>query len=426
VLPALLDRAWQYCRDQGWDLAIISGITRELKLYRGLGFEPFGPRLGTPPAEFQPMMLTRESFVSRVSRIAHAARKSDSAGRVVSLLPGPVELRPAVREALARPAVSHRSPEFRGALRLVASRLRQLTGVAHVQVLLGSGTLANDVVAGQLSGLAGRGLVLVNGEFGERLVDHALRARLLFDTVTAPWGAPLDHGAIAGAIAASVPAWVWMVHCETSTGVLNDLPAMSAICDSSGVRLAVDAISSVGTLPVALDRVWMASTVSGKGLCGYPGLAIVAHNHPIAPAPGRLPRYLDLGLYARDEVPFTHSSSLVVALAAAIERDWPAHWTALARRSCRLRTTLRNAGFTPIADDTHAAPTVVTLAVPEGLDPLEVAERMHRAGFLIGAASDYLRTRGWIQICLMEEIADAVVDDAVAALRACTRMAVPA
>jgi len=62
-----------------------------------------------------------------------------------------------------------------------------------VQILSGSGTLANDVVAARLSLLEGsRGLILSNGEFGDRLLDHARRARLNFATLRLPWGGVLS------------------------------------------------------------------------------------------------------------------------------------------------------------------------------------------------------------------------------------------
>ena len=47
LLSALLDYVWRYCLGQGYDLAVISGITRQLKLYQHLGFVPFGPLIGT-------------------------------------------------------------------------------------------------------------------------------------------------------------------------------------------------------------------------------------------------------------------------------------------------------------------------------------------------------------------------------------------
>jgi GNAT superfamily N-acetyltransferase len=65
VLPALLAATWQYCREQRYDLAVISAFTRQRRLYEHLGFVPFGPVIGTEPAAFQPMMLTLERFRPR-------------------------------------------------------------------------------------------------------------------------------------------------------------------------------------------------------------------------------------------------------------------------------------------------------------------------------------------------------------------------
>ena len=73
VLPALLAATWRYCRDQQYDLAVISAFTRQRKLYEHLGFEPFGPVIGTPQASFQPMMLTLERFRPRAEALFRRA-----------------------------------------------------------------------------------------------------------------------------------------------------------------------------------------------------------------------------------------------------------------------------------------------------------------------------------------------------------------
>src|SRR5262245_59138788 len=65
LLPQLLDAVWRHAAAQGHDVAIISGLVRQLKLYTHLGFEPFGPLIGTPEAQFQPMLLTIERFAPR-------------------------------------------------------------------------------------------------------------------------------------------------------------------------------------------------------------------------------------------------------------------------------------------------------------------------------------------------------------------------
>ena len=232
-----------------------------------------------------------------------------------SFLPGPVSIHREVRKAFERQAESHRSDRFVAEFQRVRERLCQLTGARHAQILLGSGTLANDTVAAQLSLQAKPGLVLSNGEFGDRLVDHARRFGLTFDTLQFPWGEPFDMPAIQQFLSRS-PAvgWLWFAHGETSTGMLNPLSPLQSLCAKRKIKLCADCISSVGVGPVNLEGVYLAAAASGKGLAAYPGLCMVFYNHAISHST-RLPRYLDLGWYAEHQgIAFTHSSNLVRAL----------------------------------------------------------------------------------------------------------------
>jgi hypothetical protein len=73
VLQGILALLWQHGLKQGYDLAIISGTTRQLKLYRHLGFAPFGPLVGTGDARFQPMVITLETFESAARQFLRSA-----------------------------------------------------------------------------------------------------------------------------------------------------------------------------------------------------------------------------------------------------------------------------------------------------------------------------------------------------------------
>src|SRR5262249_4669348 len=149
---------------------------------------------------------------------------------------------------------SHRGQAFGKDFEATRRLLCELVGAEQVQLLLGSGTLANDVVAGQLSLLAGHGLVLSNGEFGDRLIDQARRLALNFEPLEFGWGESFDPAAVRARIAnGRVPGWLWAVHCETSTGVLNDLDALKAMCAEYQTKLCMDSISSIGTVPVDLQ-----------------------------------------------------------------------------------------------------------------------------------------------------------------------------
>lgn len=319
----------------------------------------------------------------------------------LNFLPGPVAVHPSVREAFARPAISHRSAAFEEEVQSVCRRLRELTGAGEVQILLGTGTLANDAVAAQLSLRRERGLVLANGEFGERLGEQASRFGLEHRRIESGWGEPLPYERVRRALTSGRFGWIWAVHCETSTGVLNDLEALKSLARESGTRLCLDCISSLGSVPLSLDGVHLATGVSGKGLASFPGLSFVFHQDPIEPSPS-LPRYLDLGLYARSPAtPFTSSSNLFLALAASLERaGLPRPRTELGRR---LRPRLEAFGFLVLAPLAVSSPAVLSLYPPPPLRAFELGEALEDQGILLSYRSEYLVRRNLIQVCLMGE-----------------------
>ncbi|MEO8381757.1 MAG: aminotransferase class V-fold PLP-dependent enzyme [Acidobacteriota bacterium] len=392
VLPGLLSLLWQHAAVHRFDCAVISATTRQTKLYRHMGFVPFGPLVGTKDAPFQPMLITLEAFREHVRTLPPSIR-----GERINLLPGPVPVHPDVADALGRRPESHRGDAFLHELGEVRSALCTLTRARHVDVLLGSGTLANDCVAAQLRH-HGKGLVLSNGEFGERLHDHAVRMDLPHIHRPSAWGEHFDLDAVRRILQHESPAWLWFVACETSCGMVNDLGALSALCREHDVLLCVDAISAVGAYPLDLSGAHLASGTSGKALGAYPGLSMVFHSEPIT-ASDDLPRYLDLGLYSGDRVPFTQSSNLVSALRTALLR--PPRFEEVAALGAWVRERLRKLGFTLIGNE--PAPHVITIALEPSVRSDALAASLDRAGFQVAWASDYLLARNWIQIAIMGE-----------------------
>jgi aspartate aminotransferase-like enzyme len=323
---------------------------------------------------------------------------------VINLLPGPVAMLPAVRVAFAREATSHRAQAFLAQHARVREALCALTGARHATLLMGSGTLANDVVGAQLTRLGTPGVVVSNGEFGERLVDHAMRHGLEFDVVRSPWGEAIDFESLSQTLARRSGQWLWAVHSETSTGVVNDLPGLRAVARRHQARLALDAVSSVGALPVQLDGVWMASAVSGKALASFPGIAIVLHVE--CPEPDNcISRYLDLGhAVACGSIPFTQSSNAVEALAASLDaHDWSRRITEIARDGYALRERLEACGFHVLAPRAAASPAVHTIVLPVEWSACATGEALREQGWLVSFESDYLRARNWLQLCLFGE-----------------------
>ena len=406
VMQGILALLWQHGIERGYDLAIISGTTRQFRLYQHLGFVPFGPPVGTGDAQFQPMYVTLETFESVAREFLRSSPARSFQPSAVNFLPGPVAIRREVRRAFEQAPESHRADAFLKDLWAARSSLCELVGARHVELFLGSGTLANDVVGGQLSLLRGRGVAVSNGEFGDRLIEQARRFKLDFTTVKFGWGQSMDLEAIRAALQQQPsPEWLWCVHCETSTGVLNNLEALKGLCAEFNVKLCVDCISSIGTVPVDLSGVFLASCSSGKGLRSYPGISMVFHNHDVAPEPEQLPRYLDLGYYGQQNgVPFTFSSNLLHALRAAIKHvDWEHRFRATAELSQLLRGELAELGFELIGGETTISPGVVTVVLPADLNSVKFGELIQEAGYLLSYNSEYLRRKNWIQICLMGE-----------------------
>lgn len=320
----------------------------------------------------------------------------------VSFLPVPVAISAKVRTVFNRPPISHRSDEFRRIMDETRAMLLGLTGADHVEMFLGSGTLANDVVAAQLGLLQEKGLVLTNGEFGERLIDHATRCGLRFKTFKADWGTSFDYSSLKKVLASGTIRWIWAVHCETFLGTLNSLEQLEEICLEHDVKLCLDCISSVGAIPVRLNRVYLATAVSGKGLASYPGISMVFYNHEPAPDM-RLPRYLDLGYYrVKGGVPFTHSSNLIAALREAllsITEKPKFAW--ISRESAWLQRQLEPFGIRIASGAADVSPAILSFALPRSVSSVILGEDMEESGFLLTFRSDYLVNNNLLRVCLL-------------------------
>jgi aspartate aminotransferase-like enzyme len=446
VFAGLIWTLYEYARARYTHL-LISGVQNRVTLYEKFGFRPLGPAVQSGHAEFVPMVMDLSELPPEIRRDmmrwkarlgiaprggpeADAARHdrvpatespantaSDTLRRpepLFCLLPGPVQIAASVREVLSLPPVSHRGAAFVEWFESTRRTLSELVGGLEVGMMCGSGTLANDAIAATLAAdrSIGRGLILVNGEFGERLVDHARRFGLNFRILSCRWGDPWDFDELATALHEEPDAdWLWAVHLESSTGVLNDLAALRRRLAGRPVRLCLDCVSSLGAVPLDLRGVHLASGVSGKSLGSFAGIAIVFAG-PAAFAgvrPDRIPTYLDVpAAIASTGSRFTFPSPLLRALARALDV-----YATPARRQARfsdyaelgrfVRRRLRDCGLEPLAAEPVASPVITTFLPPAG-DPAQFLARCRSWGFELAGESSYLRERGWVQIATMGDV----------------------
>ncbi len=419
---------YEYARTNGYTHLFISGIAERVQLYEQLGFVQLGPAVGTGPASFVPMMLTIGVLPDKIKRVkrlweSHLGKLAPKRDDAVCLLPGPVTTSAAVRTAFHQPPIYHRGPEFIKRFIALRKLLADVTGARNVAILNGSGTLGNEAVAATLAATPGedRGVLLINGEFGERLARQAVRFGLQPRLLRWPWGRPWDLDEVDDALAKEpTGCWVWGVHQESSTGVLNDLPGLVRVARKRGARVCVDCISSLGAVPIDLREVYLATAASGKALGAYAGAAIIFADidalHRLDR--GRVPSYFDLPAALASEGPcYTFPSPTLCALEAALaEYSTPqkaqAAYTRYQELGVYVRSELRRVGLEPLAADDCASPVVTTFTPPGEETAAAFVNRCRGWGFAIGGQSGYLAERRLVQIATM----GAVTRDMFAAL----------
>lgn len=336
----------------------------------------------------------------------------------INLSTGPVNISADVRKALSAPMISHRSEQFRALLDNTLASLCNIFSVRHTYIMNGSGTLANEVMLHQVKALGSKGLILSNGEFGSRLIHQAERIAIDFSTYTLEWGQPFDLQALKTLLSAGDLKWVLFCHCETSTGVLNDLDAIAELCTANRILCFADCMSSVGTVTLDLSKITMATASSGKGLAAYPGLALLFSN--IAPLSNQsIPVYLDLANYAsKNNIPFTISSNLIFALYTAILQKNTVGHANLVRQYSHLYFNIMDRYNVVPFSNRHSK--VFTLVVPAEKRSLFI-HHMANKNITLSFESEYLKKRNWAQLAVLGYYEEEQLDYAADALEQCLK-----
>lgn len=406
IFKGMLEIWTDYMNEGEYDLGIISGTIREKKLYSHLGFISFGPIVGEGETKFQPMYITREALNDIYKRYSKTYQVDKDELKISNFLPGPVNILPEILAEFSKPPNYHRTKMFIEDYNATKNALCEFTRAKNVQLLMGSGTLANDVVAGQLSIIEKPGVILSNGEFGSRLVKQGNRHNLKFEALELEWGEVFSKTDIVNFIE-ELPEinWLWTVHCETSTGVINDINLLRDICSKRKIRLSLDCMSSIGTIPIDLNDIYLASCSSSKGIGSLTGISMVFHDHEVYKN-DHLPSYIDLGYYAETNgPPFTISSNLIYALRKAVElHPGEERYQRCVEQAAWIKENLISKGFEIVAPQGHDSPAVITIALPIEIDSLKLGEELGEEGFLLSYGSYYLVERNWIQIILMGEV----------------------
>jgi alanine-glyoxylate transaminase/serine-glyoxylate transaminase/serine-pyruvate transaminase len=194
--------------------------------------------------------------------------------------PGPSDVHPRVLRAMASPVVGHMDPQFLQVMGRTQAMLRAafLTRNHLTLPVSGTGMAGLETCLVNLLEPGDPALVCVAGFFGQRMAEVAARAGARVTTIERPWGEVFDPQQVRDALRRVRPKLVAIVHAETSTGAWQPVEELGAICRKSDALLVLDAVTSLGCVPLRLDDwgVDAAYSCSQKGLSCPPGLAPVS------------------------------------------------------------------------------------------------------------------------------------------------------
>lgn len=198
------------------------------------------------------------------------------------LTPGPVEVDPRVLRAMATPILGQFDPEFTALMNETMAMLRELFRTDNEWAYPVDGTSRSGLEAALVSLIApgDKVLVPIYGRFGYLLQEIAERCGAEVAVLERPWGGVFDPEEVIEAIRRERPALVAIVHGETSTGRVQPLADIGRACREADALLVVDAVATIGGVPVETDA-WLLDVVVGgaqKCLSVPSGMAPVTYN----------------------------------------------------------------------------------------------------------------------------------------------------
>ena len=335
--------------------------------------------------------------------------------------PGPVTLSERVRNALLRPDLCHREPEFSELQQRIRNNLLQVYDLEHSDwatiLLTGSGTSAVEAMISSLVPVNGHVLVIENGVYGERISRIADIYRIQYTRMHHDWGAEINLDEFRSLLDKNNFTHVLLVHHETTTGRLNDLPAVADICNRLNIPLMVDGVSSYGAEELDFGKwnIAACAATANKCLHGVPAISfVVCRRSALAEVDGMPARnlYLNLANYLKQQdagsTPFTQSVQGFYALDEAIDEfmdngGWRERQKLYRERMQIVRTGMENYSIVPLLDDNVSSCVLNSFFLPANTDYPALHDHLKENGFVIYAGQGELAKKIF-RVSVMGEI----------------------
>ncbi len=341
--------------------------------------------------------------------------KLEKPAEVLLMGPGPSPVHNRVLKAIGQHTIGHLDPDFLKIMNRAMDLLRFIFETKNQTTFPVSGTGSAGMEAALVNMLepGDKVLIGVNGVFGQRMVDVASRCGAEVIEVNAEWGRPVDSGELEKKLAAHTDVkLVGIVHAETSTGAQQPLEPVVEAVHKYDALLLVDAVTSLGGLPVAVDRRDLDIVYSGNQKClgAPPGLApITFGRRAMQKFEQRKSKvqswYLDLSFLTRywGEERFYHHTApinmiyaLYEALAMIEEEGLEERFYRHRLNSGALVAGLKALGMKPVVEDQYRLPSLITVWIPENIEDAEVRSRLRTEHLIeIGGGLGPFKGKAW-------------------------------
>ncbi|MFT7670024.1 MAG: alanine-glyoxylate transaminase/serine-glyoxylate transaminase/serine-pyruvate transaminase [Planctomycetota bacterium] len=332
----------------------------------------------------------------------------------VLLGPGPSGVAPSVLRALSQPTIGHLDPSFLEVMDQIRVMLRAVFQTENELTLPMSGTgsagmetcMVNTIEPGDSV------LVAVNGVFGTRMAEVARRCGAQVTEVAGEWGRAFDVQDLRKASAGNSFKLIAIVHAETSTGVLQDLGGLREMADECGALLMLDCVTSLGGLPVELDRFGVDVAYSGtqKCLSCPPGLSPISFSARASDVlkARKTPVqswYLDLSLisnYWGSERAYHHTAPINMlyglheALRLVLLEGLPERAKRHEANARALIAGLQVLGLEARVPSAERLAPLTAVSIPDGIDDARLRSHLLRESSLeIGGGLGPMKGRAW-------------------------------
>jgi aspartate aminotransferase-like enzyme len=323
-------------------------------------------------------------------------------------IPGPTVVPEEVLAEMARPMINHRGPEFAAILRRVTARLQYFFQTSSpVLTYPASGTGGQESAITNLFSPGEHVVAITIGSFGNRFAKIAETYGLQVTRIEFPWGEGADPDVVEARLKTLPPyRGVLMTHNETSTGVTNDVQTLAAVIrrHNPEALIAVDAVSSLGCVPLEMDQ-WdldVVFTGSQKGWMAPPGVMMIAANERAweASKQAKLPRFYFDWASARKKLeigqhPTTPTVSVFYALDRSLEMMLDEGREAIFERHRRageyVRQRARAMGLELFATPRYASNTVTAVRLPESVHGKTLLKILREQdGVVLGNGQEHL------------------------------------